>query len=170
VEVITTVATCRVVGKRYRRVGFFVTSTNVAEIHEFDTTGRLIRIFRLAEALRPVTREDIDSVIDFEAARFGVPPAQARRVYERMEFPDHWPNFQSIRVDRLGWIWAELYRPPQDETPRWMVFGPNGAAQGTIELPRNLEVHEIGADYVLGRWQGALRVEYVRRHRLNRRE
>lgn len=148
--------------------GFFVTGGDAPEVREFDTTGRLVRIFRLAEAPRPVTPEDVESVIDFEATRFRDRASQARRVYEQMEFPDRWPFFQSVRVDRIGWIWAEVYHPPQDETSHWMIFEPSGTARGTIELPPDLEVHDIGVNYVLGRSQDELRVEYVHRYRLDR--
>lgn len=148
--------------------GFFVTGGDAPEVIEFDTTGRLIRIFRLVEAPRPVTQGDVASAVAYLSTRFSVPASQARRVYEQMDFPDRWPSFQSVRVDRLGWIWAELFRPPQDETPRWMVFEPGGQARGTLELPPDLEVHDIGPDYVLGRSQDDLGVEYVHRYRLDR--
>lgn len=147
--------------------GFFVVGGDGPEVREFDTDGRLTRVLRLSEAPRPVTRQEVESAIDFMASSFSV-PSQARRVYEQMDFPDRWPSFQSLRVDRLGWVWAELYRPRYDETPHWMVFDPSGVARGTLELPGDLEVHDIGIDYVLGRSQDDLEVEYVRRYRLER--
>jgi hypothetical protein len=151
------------------RNGFLVTGGAAAEVHEFDNRGRLTRIFRLSETPRPVTPEDVESAIDVMATRYNVSPSQARRVYEQMDFPDYWPSFQSIRMDRLGWIWVELFRPPQDSTPRWMVFDSSGVARGTLESPPQLEVHDIGPDYILGRWLDSLGVEYVRRYRLDRR-
>ena len=148
--------------------GFFVTGTDAPDIRAFDNSGRLIRIFRLIEAPRPVTAEDVEGMIDSLVARFPTARSEARRVYERMDIPSHWPTFQSVRVDRLGWIWAELFRPPHHVTPQWMVFDSSGVAHGVIELPPGLEVHDIGPDYVLGRWLDDLRVEYVRRYRLDR--
>jgi hypothetical protein len=150
------------------RNGFFVTGGDAAEVQEFDNRGQLRRIFRLSEKPRPVTPEDVESAIGVTATRYNVSPSQARRVYEQMDFPDYWPSFQSIRVDRLGWIWVELFRPPQDSTPRWMVFDSSGVARGTLESPRQLEVHDIGPDYILGRWRDDLGAEYVRRYRLDR--
>ncbi len=149
--------------------GFFVTGGESPDVRAFDNSGRLVRIFRVAESPRRVRPEDIRRAIDSLVLRFiTTARSDARRVYERMNIPSHWPTFQSVRVDRLGWIWAELYRPPHHLTARWMVFDSSGVARGTVDLPPGLEVHDIGPDYVLGRWLDDLRVEYVRRYRLDR--
>jgi hypothetical protein len=148
--------------------GFVVTGGDTPDVRAFDNSGRLIRLFRLIEAPRPVTAEDVEGAIDSLVAQFTTARSEARRVYERMDIPTRWPAFQSVRVDRLGWIWAELFRPPHHLTPRWMVFDSSGVARGVVDLPPGLEIHDIGPDYVLGRWLDDLRVEYVRRYRLDR--
>jgi hypothetical protein len=150
------------------RRGFFVSGGHAPEVREFDNGGRLVRIFRVVEAPRPVTAEDIKTAIEEEVRPFLIPHAPVRAVYQRVKFPDHWPTFQSVQIDRVGWIWAELYRPVRNEASRWMVFDTTGVARGTVEVPAELEVHDFGADYVLGRWRDGLRVEYVRRYRLDR--
>jgi len=38
----------------------------------------------------------------------------------------------------------------------------SGEAMGVIDLPSDLDVHEIGETYVLGRWRDELDVELVR--------
>ncbi|MEX0891248.1 MAG: hypothetical protein WEB88_03685 [Gemmatimonadota bacterium] len=151
-------------------LGSFVTGGDTPDVRAFDNGGRLVRIFRLMEAPRPVTDDDVEGAIDSLVAGFTTAMArsEARRAYERVDIPSHWPTFKSVRVDRLGWIWAELYRPPHHLTPQWMVFDSSGVARGVVDLPSGLEVHDIGPDYVLGRWLDDLRVEYVRRYRLER--
>jgi hypothetical protein len=149
--------------------GFFVTGGSAPDVRAFDNSGRLVRIFRVGETPRRVTAEDVDGAIDALVSQFiTTARSEARRVYDQMNIPSHWPTFQSVRVDHLGWIWVELYRPPHHLTPRWMVFDSSGVARGTVDLPPRLEVHDIGPDYVLGRWLDELRVEYVRRYRLDR--
>ncbi|MEX2529374.1 MAG: hypothetical protein WD960_01260 [Gemmatimonadota bacterium] len=37
-----------------------------------------------------------------------------------------------------------------------------------IDLPRGLEVHEIGESHILGHWEDELGVEHVRRYALDR--
>jgi hypothetical protein len=151
------------------RRGFFVSGGHAPDVREFDNSGQLVRIFRVIEAPRPVTAEDVKRAIEDAVRPFLIPHAQVRAVYKRMNFPSHWPTFQSIQIDRVGWIWAELYRPVRNEASHWMVFDTTGVARGTVELPAELELHNLGADYVLGRWRDSLRVEYVRRYRLDRR-
>jgi hypothetical protein len=148
--------------------GFFVTGGLKPEVRAFDNSGRLIRIFRLIEAPRPVTPEELAGAIDASVERFSKDRAKVRWAYESMDVPTRWPAFQSVRVDRLGWLWVELYRPPHHLTPQWMIFDSSGVARGVVDLPRDLEVQDIGADYVLGRWRDEMRVEYVRRYRLDR--
>ena len=150
------------------RHGFFVTHGNAPEVHEFDNGGRLTRIFRLIEPGRPVTPEEVEAAIESRISSFTIPHSEVRAVYRKMDFPDRWPTFQSARIDRLGWLWVELYQPTRTKPARWMVFDSSGVAVGTVELPADLQVHDIGSDYVLGRWVDSLRVEYVRRYRLDR--
>jgi hypothetical protein len=71
-------------------------------------------------------------------------------------------------VDHLGWYWAERFRPGPDDPSRWLVFDPDGRARGVVELPRDLEVHDIGENWILGLRIGEDGVETVRRHRLDR--
>ena len=148
--------------------GFFVTGGERPEVRAFDNSGKLIRLLRLIEDPRRVKPEDVKGAIDSLVARFTTAQSKARWAYEQMDIPARWPAFQSVRVDRLGWIWVELFRPPHHLTPQWMVFDSSGVARGIVDFPAGLEVQDIGLDYVLGRWLDDLRVEYVRRYRLDR--
>ena len=47
---------------------------------------------------------------------------------------------------------------------RWLVFNPNGEGLGSVDMPPDLDVWQIGHDFVLGVWQDEHEVEYVRRH------
>lgn len=49
---------------------------------------------------------------------------------------------------------------------RWLVFGPDGEGLGGVDIPPDLEVWQIGRDFVLGVWRDELEVEFVRRHAL----
>jgi hypothetical protein len=48
------------------------------------------------------------------------------------------------------------------------VFDRDGRYLGTVETPAGFYVHQIGADFVLGRWLDELDVEYVSMHRLEK--
>jgi hypothetical protein len=55
------------------------------------------------------------------------------------------------------------------QQPRnWLVFDPSGVWMGTVELPPNLDLFEVGEDYVLGRSRDEMDVETIRLLRLLR--
>lgn len=134
------------------------------ELRQFDADGRLLAIFRV-DAHAPMAPQD---ALGLYLQRFSE-RGEMRRIFELMGLPEVVPAFQALRVDRLGWYWAELFRPGEGGASEWLVFDPNGRARGMVELPSELEVHEIGANFILGRWVDELGVEYVRRYALDRR-
>lgn len=50
---------------------------------------------------------------------------------------------------------------------RWLVFDPHGEGVGSVDMPPELHLWQIGQDFVLGVWRDENRVEYVRRHALD---
>ena len=134
------------------------------ELRQFDREGGLIAIFRVDGPVRDQTEDALDRYLQASPDS-----DRMRRVYNLMGLPDVLPAFQALHVDPLGWYWAELFRPGEAEPSQWLVFDREGRARGIVELPRELEVHDIGEDYILGRWTDELDVEYVRRHVLDRR-
>ena len=122
------------------------------EILQYGTGGHLSRIIRLAEPpAAPPTRQEIHRLIE---------------LYGELTLPEIKPVFSRLLVDDEGWLWAELYRSEDTAPVRWLVFDPNGEGVGSVDLPPDLDVRQIGRDFVLGVWEDELRVEYVRRHAL----
>ena len=143
------------------------------EILEYDTSGRLRRVIRLAEPTMAPSSEDLDKFIRFRIERAGVSVedrertfARRKPMYGQMPLPDIMPVFSRLMVDEIGWLWAELYRFDVRQPERWLVFGPNGEGLGSVDMPPDLDVRQIGPDFVLGVWQDDNEVEYVRRHAL----
>ena len=81
-----------------------------------------------------------------------------------MPLPEMMPVFSRLLVDEVGWLWAELYRYDVRAPVRWLVFGADGEGLGSVDMAPDLEVREIGRDFVLGVWRDQLDVKYVRRH------
>lgn len=151
----------------------FVTRGSPAEILEYDVRGGLRRVFRIEEFGRPATQEMIDAFIDQELSRrpayYGSLSRRTwYRVYEDIGIPDTLPAFQALKVDELGWLWAEVYDFDPSRPRDWVVFDPEGRARGTVRMPPGLDVRWIGRDAVLGVWRNEFEVEYVHRHRLTR--
>ena len=84
-----------------------------------------------------------------------------------MPLPEIMPVFSRLLVDEVGWLWAELYRfdVRAPVTMDWSS-SPNGEGFGSVDMPPDLEVWQIGRDFVLGVWEDELGVDYVRRHAL----
>lgn len=155
--------------------GFFLTlgEDHGPEILEYDTMGRLRRIIRLAEPVLVPSPEELDKYVGFYVDRWSIADTSRttvfdnlRRRYEKMPLPKIMPVFARLLVDEAGWLWAELYRFDVGQPVRWLVFGPNGEGLGSVDMPPDLEVWQIGHDFVLGVWRDELEVEYVRRHAL----
>ena len=123
------------------------------EILQYGTGGHLSRIIRLAEPpAAPPTRQEIHRLIE---------------LYGELTLPEIKPVFSRLLVDDEGWLWAELYRSTRLAPVRWLVFDPNGEGFGSVDLPPDLDVRQIGRDFVLGVWRDEIGVNYVRRHALS---
>lgn len=155
------------------RWGALVTDGRAPEIRVYDTEGHLVRVFRVEEARRPVTRAMLDRRFEIESA--GYPPespmsrqAYVTELYGPVPVPDSLPVFQTLMVDELGWLWAGVYDFDPARPREWVVFDEEGRAHGTVRTPPGLEVQWIGRDAILGVWKDEFGVEYVHRHRLTR--
>ena len=79
------------------------------------------------------------------------------------------PAFETAGTDALGYTWVKPFRSPADSGPdHWIVLDGQGVVVGRIEVPEDVELYEVGADYALGLWTDELDVEHVRMWRLTR--
>jgi hypothetical protein len=124
------------------------------------------------ERRRDASQADVDAYREFLLARnLGNVPAEvragaARRVAAIPHRPTL-PSFGEIRVDRLGYLWVAHFGVP-GRAGAWDVFEPSGRFLGPVEVPGTLEIHEIGADYLLGVSTDELGVERVEMYGLRR--
>lgn len=149
------------------------------ELRTYSRDLRPERILRKDEANRPVSARDVATLtaLVLESA----PDQRTRRemAEELRAMPVHetlpafgWPalpeNFsrRAIFVDSTDNLWVLEYQVP-DQTPnRWTIFAPDGSLRGTLDLPHNFEVFEVGVDYVLGVMRDELGVESVQLYSL----
>ncbi len=140
------------------------------EYRVFSRDGRLERIVRApgyALELSPA------QVSEERAARLAevneIPPL--RDAVERLPDPITRPAYSELLVDAEGHVWlAEHHGFTETDQPTdWEVFAESGEWLGSVRTPPRFAVYEIGADYVLGRWQDDLDVEHVQVLHLNRR-
>jgi hypothetical protein len=151
--------------------GFFVfTKGEGPEILRFGDDGALLSIMRLREP-KLVTRSDVEAFTEWQAEALGPDrgtPAEVRAMVELLPIPEVWPGFERLLVDTEGWTWAQLYHFDPSRSNTWVVFDPEGRAQGTVETPPRLDIHFIGEDFILGVARDGLDVQFVREYALDR--
>jgi hypothetical protein len=95
---------------------------------------------------------------------------EIRESYADMPVPDFMPAFAGVESDALGFLWVEAYRGMGAEAVTYHVFDPRGELVGAVELPEEMDLLEIGPDYLLALFRDELDVEYVRLYSLQRPE
>ena len=134
------------------------------EIRAYRPDGSLARIVRREHEARAPTRADLRDYV----ARQNPDQPEALDAVADMPLVEAFPAFARVLVDRLGYLWIEEYRLPGETHRLWTVFDPEGRARGLVEMPGSFAVQKIGEDYILGRRQDALDIEYVESWSLDR--
>jgi hypothetical protein len=94
--------------------------------------------------------------------------AVARRTLDRMPVPRDSVGYRYATVAEGGGVWVREPLPPGGTLWPWTVFDTAGAPIAAIETPVNFDVHEIGTDYVLGRWRDADDVNFIHLYAIER--
>jgi hypothetical protein len=149
--------------------GFYFGDNAKYEISYRRTDGLVERIIRKEHGLIDVTPEAVEEQKQQWLA--GISPERRQRValmFEEVVGPPMMPAFSDLRVDAAGNLWVREYQLPGDSEPGWTVFSSDGSMLGTVVTPYRFTVHEIGHDYVLGRWRDEEDVEYVQLYELHK--
>ncbi len=143
-------------------------ASDTYEIACYERDGTLRRLVRRMVPPRPVTPVDVDRYreeeltgIDDEAARRDV-----ERRYAEMPVPETMPAYATFTFDAAGNLWVREFTVGDVASWPWTVFDPEGLMLGTIVLPADFRVTQIGDDFVLGLWRDDVGVEHVRLYRL----
>ena len=144
-----------------------VAPTDSYEIRAYREDGGLARIVRRDHGARRPTQADLH---DYRAGRASPnAPSNLVAALDALPLPESFPAFSAIEVDLLGNLWVREYNLPEDgDRALWTVFDPEGVVMGFVETPPGLIIYEIGEDYILGKWEDELRVEYVQLWGLDR--
>ena len=139
------------------------------EIRAYDGDGTLVRIVRRDHELRSPTQAELDAVLaDSYADRSEEDQLRLRALHEGMTLVEFFPAFSALQSDPQGYLWVQEYKFPEQDGNIWTVFDPDGQVQGLVETPAELDVFEIGEDYILGGTTDELGVERVQLWPLDR--
>ena len=111
-------------------------------------------MFRSNSVDLTVREEDREWFIEQFAKRIETPEERELfgTVVEGMEFPETRAAYGGMLLDPVGNVWLRtgrhlLYYAPSRE---WTVLSNDGYWLGTLTLPENFDLHEVGSDYLLG--------------------
>ena len=148
-----------------------VAPTDHYELRAHRHDGSLARIVRREHDVRSPTQADLGARREAEAPKGELTDFARSHLgaWNALPLPESFPAFSAIEVDLLGNLWVREYNLPEDEDRAlWTVFDPEGVALGFIETPPGLVIYEIGEDYILGKTEDELGVEYVQVRELAR--
>jgi hypothetical protein len=143
-------------------------ASDTYEIACYDRNGSLRRVVRRAVPPRPVTSADIEAYQAGELSQIDDADQRrdAERRYDEMPVPETMPAYTTFMFDGAGDLWVREFTVGEAATWPWTVFDPDGRMLGTVALPADFRVTQIGDDFVLGLWRDDLEVEHVRLYRL----
>jgi hypothetical protein len=153
-----------------RSDGFYYGSQDRYEVKSYDQTGGLARVIRLARPPRAVTETDLNQFFDreVEGAADENEARELRQRFEEAPVPPFHPAYANLHSDAEGFLFVEEYRLPGDPWSALTVFDPEGKLAGRLDLPEELEILEVGWDYLLGLHRDELDVEYIRVYEMTR--
>lgn len=95
---------------------------------------------------------------------------QVRRVLDMLPPPTGNPAYRIAHIDSETNIWIREPQPHDAASIAWSVFDTEADHVARIETPVRFDIHELGSDFVLGRWRGDDDVNFIRMFRLERTE
>ncbi len=140
-----------------------VGETERREIEALDYAGNIAMLIRWDSDPVPVTADDRDQFESYSLNRARQNrQAHVRRWLDVISYPEAKPAFKEITTDRSGRLFVRNWEASGRETVDWLVFGTDGHLMANLTVPSDLQLLEIGVDYVIGLWKDELDVEFVR--------
>jgi hypothetical protein len=152
------------------RTRIYVGSGDEFTVRVYSLEGARVDSLHLNSAPLPVTPADIrDRIERYVLERGESERAAMERESEQIVFPASHAAFTALVVDAEDHVWVRPYISPDSATVAWHVFDPAGRHTAMVPMPRILDVFEIGADYVLGKYIDPVEAQpMVRLYRVRR--
>lgn len=140
------------------------------EILVFDSEARLLKIFRWDRErvrIRPDHLAALRREREVEAEN-AEEVLEVRQEFEKVPAGTWFPAFLGFDVDAAGYLWVGEYPRPDSNSRLFHIFDTEGRLVAELDLPRKLEILEIGVDYLLAVVHDEMGVEYLHRYNLRR--
>ena len=153
----------------------FLGSSDHMQVEEVDANGDTLRILRIPDYPLTLTPEEVQAERNLRLnpplppGVTSLPPPFVEAV-EGMPSPETRPAYADMLVDPTGAVWLRPFRGSSElgGPEHWLVLGPDGSWLGSVEMPENFLVREIGLDEILGVWTSELDVQHPQVWRLRR--
>jgi 6-bladed beta-propeller len=108
------------------------------------------------------TQQQYDAAIDqlVRVVRDSTGREANRRMYARVPMPDRLPAYRGILADPAGDLWV-VVSPFGDSVTTVDVVTPGGTPLASLSLPADVDLFEVGADYLLGERDDSTGVQHV---------
>jgi hypothetical protein len=162
-----TARTSLAAGKR----SLWLTDGHQFALREYSPEGKLLRIVRISREPSPVTPADIETYRKGEREDARTTPMRdttrragliqfVEELLKWITFPPKHPAWTTLLVSANGDIWAR--ESGNATTPqRWDLFDAAARYRGVVQVPADVEVMAVGADYLLARARDKDDVETV---------
>lgn len=131
-------------------VGLAVGTASSDSILIYGNTG--VGVIRTGEPPRSATPAHYDRAIEQMLAM--MPGSrEAEAMLRRIPMPDHLPALTGLFWDPQSLLWVQL-SVPGDSTTRLRVFDGEGKTVGEVSIPGEIQVMEVGTDYLLASREG----------------
>jgi hypothetical protein len=147
----------------------YVATGDSSFIRVHSTKGAPLRGVELPLQRYPIRKSNIEEYLrELVARNPRLAPADIRRAYGELEYPEFFPAHGEIFVDRDDRLWVEEHRWPGEDKSRWIVVDRTGQPEAEVSFPPRFRAVEASRSYVLGTWADDDGVLHVRMYRLVR--
>jgi len=142
------------------------------EVAEYGADGRVRSLIRSARPRQPVTRADVRAYARTMVMLGGEGNAALARQRSQLlamaPYPKVKPAVTGLRADAERNLWMESPGPAAGTVDgEWTVVSPREGVLARVQLPRGLNVQQVGPDWILGTSMDG-DMEHVRLYRLTR--
>jgi hypothetical protein len=143
--------------------GVWVGDQEAYELGDYLAEAGLRRLIRLPGVDLRVSDQEIERARRSRVA--GEPESRREMVRAHLaslDVPGTRPAYGDLLVDPVGNLWVADCAPYPNPATTWRVFGADGAWLGSVQVPDQFKVYQVGDDWILGVWRDDLGVERVR--------
>lgn len=148
----------------------YVGTGDSAYVDEYDLQGHKITTFKVGDSLRTATIHQYERAIDRLLSQLpGAPSARqaAKKMMLTIPMPVHLPPYTGLFVDTTGSLWVVTSVAGDDKT-ELRIYESAGSVIGTVSLPLEMRILEIGEEHILGAYEDEGGQEYVAVYRYHR--